>query len=69
MAGQFSGWVRMIENTLSDGSKTWDVLLPDGETELACIDENAAWNLANMIDKCMVGAQFDGWADPIRRSY
>lgn len=64
--GPFTGWVRLIENTLMDGSTTWDVLLPDGH-EINCVDEDAAWNLANMIDKCAVGAQFDGFADPIRR--
>jgi hypothetical protein len=54
--------IRIIETTLTDGSEVYDVSLGDKDgTEISCVDENAAWGLANTLERCTPGGQFDGW--------
>lgn len=54
--------IRLIETTLTDGSKVYGVALGDrDETEIDCVSEEAAVELANTLERTTPGGQFDGW--------
>lgn len=59
-------WIRIAENVLTDGSSTFDVLLPDG-TEIWAEDREKAYKIANALDGLC--GQFDGWADTVKRRH
>jgi hypothetical protein len=53
-------WIKIVEVTLSDGSKVFNVAV--GDEELACESEDAAYRLAEAIEAASLNTQFDGWA-------
>lgn len=52
--------INITETTLTDGSKVYGVRC--GDTDFDCETEQAAYDLANAIDRHSIGHQFDGWA-------
>jgi hypothetical protein len=59
--------IYIIEQTLTDGSKVYNVsLAPDAE--FSCVTENDAIELAKTIDRLAMDAQFNEGADYIQRA-
>jgi hypothetical protein len=59
--------VLIIEQTLTDGSKVYNVSLAH-DVELACVTEADAIELARTIDRLTLDAQFNENAEYIRRA-
>lgn len=51
--------IRIYEQTLTDGSKVFGVVV--GNVTFDCTSEDEAYQLANEMDRLSLNMQFDGW--------
>lgn len=58
--------IRIYEQTLTDGSKVFGVVV--GSVTFDCTSEDEAYQLANEMDRLSLNMQFDGWDRIMRKA-